>query len=237
MKDMLGDREFFEPWGIGVDYYTMSQDYEIQSLRFALPGVELGDPRLIGVSNELQHIDLKVDAWITPFLNVFGLVGRLDADTYVDFSEVPIAGLPIPSLGTLRVSYDGTVYGMGVNLFYGSDRWFVALNNTWTDADLSGDFDSSVQSFTAQPRIGLIFDELTVWTGAMYLDTEESHSGSIVLPVPGIPPVPFSVELNSRNAWNYAIGAAVVFSPRAHFSIELGFGNRDHTLVNYTYRF
>jgi hypothetical protein len=237
MKDMLEGREFFEPWGIGFDYYTMTQDYKIQTLEFALPGVGLGDPSLIGVSNDLQHMDLKVDAWITPFLNVFALIGRLDADTYVDFSNVPITGLPIPSLGSLRVSYDGTVYGAGVNLFYGSDRWFVALNNTWTDADLSGDFDSSVKSFTSQPRIGLIFDELTVWTGAMYLDTEESHSGSIALPIPGIPPVPFAVDLTSQNAWNYAIGLGLVFSTRAHLSVELGFGERDHTLMNFTYRF
>jgi hypothetical protein len=237
MQDMLGDRDFFEPWGIGFDFYTMSQDYDIQSLQFELPGVELGDPSLIGVSNDLQHMDLKVDAWVTPFLNVFGLIGRLDADTYVDFSNVPITGLPIPSLGRLRVSYDGTVYGAGFNLLYGSDRWFVALNNTWTDANLSGDFDSSVKSFTSQPRIGLIFDELTVWAGAMYLDTEESHSGAIALPVPGIPPVPFDVELNSSNAWNYALGVAVVFSSRAQLSVELGFGERDHTLMNFTYRF
>jgi hypothetical protein len=71
----------------------------------------------------------------------------------------------------------------------------------------------------------------------MYLDTEESHSGTIVLPVPGLPPVPFSVELASLEHWNYAVGVARVFSPKAHLSLELGFGDRDHTLFNFTYRF
>jgi hypothetical protein len=71
----------------------------------------------------------------------------------------------------------------------------------------------------------------------MYLDTEESHRGTIVLPVPGIPPVPFSVELASMEKWNYAAGVARVFSPKAHLSLELGFGDRDHTLFNFTYRF
>lgn len=236
MKDLLQGREFFEPWGIGIDYYTMDQDYKIQSLQFDLPGVGIGDPSLIGVRNELSHFDLKFDVWVTPFLNVFALIGRVDADTYVDFSKLPVAGLPV-SLGTLPVAYDGTVYGGGFNLFYGADRWFAALNNTWTDASLSGDFDSSVQTFTSQPRFGVIFNSSTVWLGAMYLDTEEKHSGIIALPIPGIPPVPFSVDLTSMKAWNYAIGFGHAFGPKAHFSLEIGFGDRDHTLANFTYRF
>ena len=187
MKDMLDGRAFFEPWGVGADYFTMKQDYKIKSLQFDLPGVGLGDPSLIGVTNELRHFDVKLDAWITPFLNVFGLIGQVDADTYVDFSKVPVAGLPV-SLGTLPVSYDGTVYGVGFNLLYGADRWFAALNNTWTDANLSGDFDSSVKTFSSQPRLGLIFGKSSIWLGAMYLDTEEKHSGTITLPIPGIPP-------------------------------------------------
>jgi len=236
MKDMLDGRAFFEPWGVGADYFTMKQDYKIKSLQFDLPGVGLGDPSLIGVTNELRHFDVKLDAWITPFLNVFGLIGQVDADTYVDFSKVPIAGLPV-SLGTLPVSYDGAVYGAGFNLLYGTDRWFAALNNTWTDADLSGDFDSSVKTFSSQPRLGLIFGKSSIWLGGMYLDTEEKHSGTIALPIPGIPPVPFSVELGSMKAWNYAIGMGHVFSPKAHFSLEIGFGDRNHTLANFTYRF
>jgi hypothetical protein len=236
MKHLVEGQTFFEPWGIGVDFFTMEQDYKIESLQFVLPGVDLEDPSKIAVTNELQHYDLKLDAWITPFLNVFGLIGRVDADTYVDLSQVPITGLPF-SLGTLPVSYDGTVYGVGLNLVYGTDRWFAALNNTWTDANLSGDFDSSVQSLAVQPRLGLIFGGWSVWAGGMYLDTEESHSGTIVLPVPGLPPVPFSVELASLEHWNYAVGVARVFSPQAHLSLELGFGDREHTLFNFTYRF
>ena len=103
MKDLLNGREFFEPWGIGFDYYTMGQDYRVETLQFDLPGVGIGDPSLINVHNELQHYDLKLDVWVTPFLNVFGIIGRMEADTYVDFSQLPIAGLPV-SLGTLPVS-------------------------------------------------------------------------------------------------------------------------------------
>jgi hypothetical protein len=236
LKSMVGEGDFFAPWGIGVDLYTMQQDYGIRALEFDLPGLEIPDPSAIGVSNEVQHYDLKLDVWLTPFLNVYGLLGQLDANTYVDFSNVPIVGLP-GGLGTLLVEYDGTVYGLGANLVYGTDRWFIAVNSTWTDTDLSGDFDSSVETFTAQPRIGLVFDSWVAWVGAMYLNTEETHSGTIDLPLPGLPPVPFYVELESQDDWNYGVGVGKVFGPRAHMSFEVGFGDRKHTLLNLTYRF
>ena len=236
MKDLLGDQEFFDPWGVGIDIFTMHQDYGIVDLDFQLPGVEIGDASLLDVSNDVQSYDVKFDVWLTPFLNVFALLGQMKADTYVDFSNLPVQGLPLP-LGTVQVEYDGTVYGAGVNLLYGTEKWFVALNNTWTDASLSGDFDSSVKAYTAQPRIGLIRNQWTFYAGGMYLDTEEKHSGTIQLPIPGLPPVPFSVELESLEKWNYALGAMYIFSPKAQILLEIGFGDRDHTLLNFTYRF
>jgi hypothetical protein len=236
MKDLLGDREFFAPWGVGIDVFTMGQDYSISSLEFQLPGAGEIDPSKVGVTNDVQAFDIKLDVWVTPFLNVFGLVGRMDADTFVDLSSVTIPGLPV-ALPTLPVAYDGTVYGFGFNLFYGTDRWFAALNNTWTDTSLSGDFDSSVSSFTMQPKLGLIVDGWTAWVGGMYLDTDEKHSGVIQLPIPNLPPVPFKVELESLEKWNYAVGFGKIFSPRATLFLEIGFGDRNHTLFNFTYRF
>jgi hypothetical protein len=240
MKHLLGDREFYDPWGIGIDFYTMEQDYAIKDLTFrtdALPGLVISDTSLIGVSNDVQHFDLKLDAWITPFLNVFALVGRVDADTQVDLSQIPIDDQG-NNLGVQTVSYDGTVYGAGINLVIGGDHWFASLNNTWTDTSLSGNFDSSVSAFTSQPRIGLVNDKWTFYVGGMYLDTQEDHQGVIELSFPGLViPVDFSVELESLENWNYAVGVVHVFSPKAHLLLEIGFGDREHTLFNFTYRF
>lgn len=234
LKDRVGDRELPRPWGIGFDFYTMDQDYSINSLTFTLPGVNLSDPSLIGVRNEVQHFDIKVDAWILPFLNVFGILGHLEADTFVDFSRAPITGLPF-QLGELPVSYDGTVYGAGITLAYGGDNWFTSLTAVRTDTSLGGDFNSSVESTTIQPRIGIIKGQWQAWVGGLHLDTEESHSGAIQLPGLGL--VPFAVDLEQDEAFNYAIGVSHHFSEHANLTLEIGFGDRDHTLFNYTYRF
>jgi len=234
MKHLLGDREFYEPWGIGIDFFTMDQQYKIKSLEFQLPGISIPDPSQLDVQNEIQHFDLKLDVWLTPFLNVFGVLGQMDAETVVDLSSVPVTGLPFP-LGKIPVKYDGTVYGLGFTLAYGGEHWFTSLTTTWTDTDLSGDFKSSVKTVTAQPRIGLLKNRWQFWVGGMYLDTDETHSGTIPLPILG--DVPFSVELEGADKWNTAVGVGYTFSPKATFYFEVGFGKRDHTLANFTYRF
>jgi hypothetical protein len=234
MKDLAGDMDLPRPWGIGFDFYTMDQDYDIKSLSFAIPGVSLGDPSKIAVTNEVQHIDIKGDVWLFPFLNIFGIIGHVDIDTRVDFSQAEIIGLPV-NLGTVPVSFSGTVYGGGFTLAYGTERWFTSVTTIFTTTNTSGDLDSSVDSTAVQPRIGLLRDNWRFWVGAMYLDTDEKHSGIFELPFIG--GVPFEVELSTQDNWNYTFGAGYVFNDRADLSFEAGFGSRQHSLFNFNVRF
>jgi len=234
MKELAGDHQLPPPWGIGLDFYTMNQDYRITDLQFQYPGVSLPDPSQIAVTNEIQHFDLKGDVWLLPFLNVFAVLGHVRSDTVVDLSGTAVVGLPFP-LGKLPISTNGTVYGGGATVAFGGDKWFAAVTSTWTHTDLGGDFDSSADTLTAQPRIGLIRGQWVGWVGAMYLDVEEKHSGSIDLPYIGR--VPFAVVLDTRDKWNTVAGFQHYFGEHASLSLEIGFGNRTHTLFNFTYRF
>lgn len=234
MKDLAGDRDLPRPWGIGIDFYTMDQDYNIKDLQFVLPGIGVTDPSNIQVTNEVMHFDIQADVWLFPFLNVFGLIGKVDIETTVDFSDVEIIGLPF-SLGKIPVPIDGNVYGLGFTLAYGTENWFTTVTTTYTETSTSGGLESSVESLSVQPRIGLLRDNWRFWVGGMYLDTDENHSGTFELPILG--EVPFSVELITKDSWNYTGGVGYVFSDRANLSFELGFGNRTHTLFNFNVRF
>jgi len=234
LKDLAGDTELPRPWGIGIDFYTMDQDYDIQDLQFIIPGVSLGDPSQIKVTNDVVHFDIQADAWLLPFLNVFAVVGHVNIDTMVDFSQAEIVGLPF-ALGTLPVSFSGLVYGGGFTLAYGNENWFTSVTTSYTKTDTSGDLDSSVKSLSVQPRIGLLRNDWRFWVGGMYLDTDETHSGMFELPYLGA--VPFSVELATKDNWNYTVGTGYVFNDRANLSLEVGFGSRTHTLFNFNVRF
>ncbi len=62
--------------------------YQIDGLSFFPPVLPITDPSLLDVNNETDVIDLKIDVWVLPFLNLFGIYGQIDGDTTVDLSSL-----------------------------------------------------------------------------------------------------------------------------------------------------
>jgi hypothetical protein len=208
----------------------MEQDYSIDSLLFQFPGLSV-DPDFLDVTNDLKHVDLKLDAWILPFLNVFVIAGQIDADTSVDISR---AGLPLP-FSDIPVSYDGDVYGGGATLIAGGDLLFGSLTVTYSNADIGGDFNSSVESLAIQPRLGLRVGAWQMFVGGMWLQAEESHSGTLTIPFLGA--IPFEVDLSEEDKFNYGFGVHRSLGQHFEFTLDAGFGDREHFLANIGYRF
>ncbi len=241
-NDMAGDRKLPRTWGIGIDYFSMDQPYQIDSLSFFPPVLPITDPSLLDVNNEIDHIDLKIDVWVLPFLNLFGIYGQIDGDTTVDLSSL---GLPLPpDVQVLRIGYDGDVYGGGAVLAFGGDKWFASVTATFTDTSLGGDFDSTVEATTIQPRIGLRFgDHTDIWIGGYIIDAEESHSGTIIVDLgplvpPGVPfPLDFDVDLSQAEDFNFSVGMHMMLTDAWETTIEVGGGDRRTVLANLTYRF
>ena len=73
-KAMADDRNLPRAFGIGIDYFSMDQPYQIDSLSFSPPpGFPLPpvtNVNAIIVNSEIENVDLKVDVWLLPFLNL-----------------------------------------------------------------------------------------------------------------------------------------------------------------------
>ena len=242
-NDLAGDRKLPLTWGVGADYFNMTQPYQLDSLSLALPPLEalIPDPSVLPIDNEIRHTDFKVDVWVTPFLNVFGIYGRIDGETTIDLG---VLGLPLPpATNSLTIDYDGNVKGGGIVLAVGGDRWFASVTGTFIKTDLSGDFDSTVEATTIQPRLGLRFgDHTEFWVGGYILDAEEKHSGTISLDLGPFVPIPadnvdFAVELSQQEDFNLSFGTHMMLSDAWEATIEVGAGDRRTVLGNFTYRF
>lgn len=254
-NDMAGDRYLPRTWGIGVDYFDMSQPYQIDSLSLVgtlnTPGgpvtVDLAavllmgqDPNVLDIDNDIRHGDIKIDVWVLPFLNVFGIYGQIDGDTQIDLRAL---GLPLPpQTNNLTVSYDGDVYGGGIVLAFGGDSWFGSITATATDTSLGGDFNSSVSTTAIQPRVGLRFgDHTEVWLGGYFIDSEEKHSGTIDLDLGliggNVEDAVFAVDLSQQEDFNFSIGTHMMLSEAWEATVEVGAGDRRTVLANFTYRF
>ncbi|MEM7430765.1 MAG: hypothetical protein AAF351_02380 [Pseudomonadota bacterium] len=256
-NDMAGDRKLPKTWGIGIDYFDMSQPYQIDGLTlvdtldtpagpvpFDVGAILAPDPSVLPIDNDITNFDIKVDVWLFPFLNVFGIYGQIDGETNVNLG---VLGLPLPpATNSLTIDYDGEVFGGGLVLAFGGDQWFGSVTTTFTDTSLSGDFNSSVSTTTIQPRIGLRFEEHTeVWIGGYIIDAEEEHRGLVSLDlglVGGMLPVDaqdmmFDVELSQDEDFNPSVGMHTLFNENWEATVEVGFDKRQTALANITYRF
>jgi hypothetical protein len=142
-------------------------------------------------------------------------------------------GLPIV-LNDIRIDYSGLMYGGGATLAVGGKGWFSTVTYQITETDL----DVRTSSVTGQvltPKIGLTFKGAAVWVGAMYQKAEETHEGEWTVPFLGT--VPYYVELEQAEPWNYHVGMAAGLSKHWRLRLQGAFGDREAVLANLEYRF
>ena len=230
-------------FGIGVDYFSMRQGLVLDQLDVSFPPgfppLPLDNVSAIKTTSDNDNVDVKIDAWLFPFMNVFAIYGELDGRTNVDLSGTL---LPLPSaLSNLDIQYDGDVFGGGIVLAVGGDEWFASLTTTFTDSDLSGGFNSSVKAMTMQPRFGYAHSEnFSFWIGGYHIDAEEKHSGSVNVdfgPPFGTVPIGFDVTLGASTDFSPAIGANIGFGSFTATIEAGGGGDRRTLLANLSYRF
>lgn len=218
------DSRLPSPLGLGVNVYHQSQSYDLSSLRVnVLPG-DLAALEGIEINNDVAEVNVKLDYWLLPVLNVFGILGNVNGETDVDTDLIP----------GLSVKYDGVIYGAGVTLAAGWEQVFVTLTVALTETELDAST-SSVKAWILSPKVGMIGRYGAVWVGGMYQQTDEKHEGSITVPVFGS--VDYNVEFEQKESWNGSVGFATGIGENWQIDLEGGFGDRMHASVSTTYRF
>jgi hypothetical protein len=238
-KEMVEGKDFPLPFGVSAVYFTQDQDYVVDKLTLGVPGLPLILTGQLKIENSIDEVNAKLDAWLLPWLNVFAIAGQLDGETTVNLGAVQqLLQLPF---GSIRIDYDGEVYGVGAVLAGGSERFFGSLTTIATETSLSGDFESDASAFVVTPRLGVHNRRGALYVGSMYQAADEKHEGTIALPLgpPGAPviQVPFEVELSQKDDWNWLVGGTAALGERWTLQVEGGFGDRDHVDVEIGFRF
>ncbi|MBN2460673.1 MAG: hypothetical protein JXB60_03615 [Candidatus Cloacimonetes bacterium] len=220
------------PMGLGLTYYFQDQFYELDQIWI---DIEIFDPEVIAdeikIDNHTTEMSLKLDMWLFPFLNLFGLFGKVEGNTDIDLGTL---------YSDMKLSYDGYVYGIGANLAGGWKSTFANFNATYTRTRLDQE-DSSVEAWIISPKVGLHFNQpwilwdMSIWTGGMYQEYDERHTGKI--DVIGFGNVSYDVTLAEKESWNYLLGLTTGLSRHIHLEFEGGFGKRSQLASSLTYRF
>ena len=252
-KSLAAGHELPLPLGISANVFFMEQDMEAQSIAVDIPPLPLPTgplqlpPGLPAESAKLESrvttTTAKIDAWVLPFLNVYGVAGYVDGETTA--SGFSVGGLP-PELASLlpnsfAIAYSGSTYGVGGTLAAGYNQFFASLDANYTESDLDIG-DSTIEAFVISPRIGITGDlgDLSgaLYVGAMYQDVDEQQNGTVKFPIAGVSvPVGYDVISAAKEEWNYLVGANLKASESWNYGIEVGFSDRTHVMATLNYRF
>jgi len=247
-KSLAAGQELPLPLGISANVFFLEQDMLAQSIAINLPAdLAPGLPALPAKATKLESratsTTAKIDAWLLPFLNVYGVAGYVDGETSASgFSiDAPIGELANYLPNSFTLAYSGPVYGGGVTLAAGYNQFFASVDANYTESDLDIG-DSTIEAFVISPRVG-ITGELgglsgSLYVGAMYQDVDENQNGTVNFPIGGNPvPVGYDVISEAEEQWNYLVGANLKAGESWNYGIEVGFSKRMHVMATLNYRF
>ena len=260
------DRGFDLPLPIGVSVIRadVRQEMDLTKLRVGFNGGQKIPYRFVsfGADSDLVTEQLKLDAWVLPFMNLYATLGQvrgdlaldisLDGDTLAANSGKDCSRIPKPLVCRLfegkqvrfpiDVDIDPKTYGVGTVLAAGWRDWFFVLpfNVTWSEPD---DTTLDGRAFTFAPRAGHAFalnraGRLALFVGGNYLDSRNVASGD--LPVPGTDVIlGYEIHQENEDRWNLLTGFNWDVTPRLSLMAEYdGFvGGREAFITSLNVRF
>lgn len=237
-------------FGLNLSYMSMEQGINVDSIALSNIDIKHVDLDLnMDAEPGIQKTDvvtLRADVWLFPFLNVYGLIGKLEgySSTAVNVSGEAKIGkffkIPINTrIDNFELDLEGDLKGAGIVLAGGYKQWFALVDANYTQTSLTV-IDGSIDSYVVSPRLGYDFTKngtaLRVWVGAMYQNVEQELSGELRdlnIPLDGR----FDVKQRLVSEWNTLAGFQYGINRSWNIVGEMGFGERESAFLSLERRF
>jgi hypothetical protein len=242
-KAVEAGAEFPKPYGLAGSMYFQQQNMEITKIR--LGNLELSEEGGIidfddsKIKNTVTSSQIRADVWVLPFVNVYGMMGRVTTFNNIDLSinlnndNIPNLSESISLLKERTIAnINGTVGGAGMVVAGGYGKVFANVNITWAQTWLS-EVNSIQKSFVAFPMVGMTTSFANLFVGGIYQNTGTVNKGSFQ----GSTGNQINYELEySAQRWNYTIGFNKSIGNWSMVIIQ-GFGARTNSVIEVGYRF
>jgi len=255
------------PYGIGMSFVHVNQENLLADLEVGLNGGAKEPFPFVSFDNAnsiSSSAQVKLDAWLFPFMNVFATVGKLEGKAPLDVNldgnlmldQLGITcGTPPPPLNPLcnvlqdkiitlpiEADFTGTTYGVGTVLATGYKNWFVTVPVNFTYADMDKTNTDGI-STTVTPRVGRNFNldkagNVALYGGGNYLNNELTITGTVFMPGTNLK-IDYTMKQKNKDNWNAVMGGNWSINKRISFSAEYnGFvGSREATICSFNWRF
>lgn len=255
------------PFGISLIYANVQQDMMLTDLSVGFRGSEKVDIDFVSFENTKSNThtpQLKLDAWLFPFMNVFATVGQVSGSVGINFAidgNDALQQLNIDcsliknkpmcnALGDKRLEVEdieanlsGMSYSTGMMFVGGWNSYFISvpITFTWTNMNRS---DTEGYITNILPRVGKQFlfnngSSLSLYIGTSYLKSQLTLSGS--QPIPGTEEsIDYKINQENVDKWMGLVGGNYNVSKRWSLAFEyggIGGASRQQFIANLSYRY
>ena len=181
----------------------------------------------LGSTSEVFNANLKFDAFVLPFLNVYALAGWVHNESTTD-ALVTLPRLDFPAVDdvfqtSVTTELDGFIGGLGLALAGGYKNFFVVGDASYMQTNLG--FDDDFTALIATLRLGyrgkLGSVPAQVWLGFGNWDTAATAKGHGLLDN-GLA-FRFEADQEPSTPWMYDIGTNLEFSKRYQLVVDVGY--------------
>ncbi|MCW8335264.1 hypothetical protein [Vibrio paucivorans] len=256
------------PIGLGVYFnnqdvnYVATDDFKVGAtggLLGGLFGQQAGyivPAEDVSITGQDTSVQLRADAWVFPFLNIYGLLGYTEGNKNIeaDLSNATRNGSPFPVPVTIPIdlTYEAYNYGLGavlasqVDVIESIDPIIVTFSAAYTRSKTTAT-DSYIDTKIASIRAGQKFElddaRLTVLLGFQYQNISQNVTGTLDnLSVNGISiadELRFDVDITNQEISNLSLMANYDFGPSKRWNVlaEYSFLNWNQLIISAGYRF
>ncbi len=244
------------PIGLSFLYFAEKENFYMPNLKLGGQGLGLFDAgglvRVPDIKISENAKLLRLDGWVLPFLDLYGVVGDVSGHANVDIEPAFFPHQFSPKYN-LRLDYEGPTVGLGGTLAGG----FKPFKSRQTTLFGLADFNVS-ETFLDFKRVVTSLDPVTVavlnlrggvrdrilhtssvgdvylsvWGGAMWEDVQKIMAGSV-----SILNLDFQGTVVSDNQWNPIVGAGLEIGKHVNLMFDIGFGERKSVMLAATFRF
>ena len=226
------------PFGVSGVFFYVERDVEISNVRLGINGAPLRDVNNfidLGARSRSSGGIARFDAWLLPFLDVYGLVGYVTSTADLKGTVTVPRPLRPGSLtfnlaGTAKV--DGPTVGGGFTLVGGYRELFVLGDLNYSKSDLG--FEDKFDALIGTVRVGwngkVLDTPLQLWAGATYWRTQTTAKSTV--DVPDVGRVTFEARQGPVHPLNAVVGTSFTLGRRWNPFVEYGFNGSDVQTVS-----
>lgn len=235
------------PFGVSAFFTLMSRNVDISDVEVAFldkPKQSINDFSNFDLGNKSAVVAVKLDTWLLPFVNIYGLAGyvstnaSMDATITIDRIVFPGPEIVIPISN--NSSIQGNYFGLGSTMVAGHGNWFILgdVNYGYSKLDeLNGKIDFWMFSTRTGFQTKLNNKQMRTWIGGMYLSSNRTLQLSAENNTIG--PIEVDVHQQTQNPFTVQLGTSISLGKHFEVLAELGANFSDASLgvITTSYRF